>query len=219
MGVDHAVWLHQPLLQGGHQHQRLDGRAGFKGVADGAITKIVQRGTLAVVGIEIRVVGHRQDLPSLDVDQHRCPRLRFIPGDSIVQRIFRDGLQPLINAQLDVMRRNGRHFGNIFDHASEAILTHAAQAGFAGELRVKTFLDPFDALAVDIGKADQVSRHVSGRVKTARLITQADTRQPEFGDPLGLSGIHLAGQIDKTAMWIAVDARRKRGERQMQCTG
>ena len=41
MGINDAVRLHQPLLQCRHQNQRLNGGAGFEGIANGTITKIV----------------------------------------------------------------------------------------------------------------------------------------------------------------------------------
>ncbi len=66
--VNHTVRLDQPLLQGGHQHQRFDGRTRFERIADCAITEIVYCRPFPIIGIEIRIAGHGEYFPGGDIN-------------------------------------------------------------------------------------------------------------------------------------------------------
>ncbi len=57
------------------------------------------------------------------------------------------------------------------------IFTHQTSPGFTGQLGVKAFLHPFDALIINIGKAQQIGSHVARRVEPSRFIAQVDARQ------------------------------------------
>ena len=68
MGVNHAIRLDQALLQGRHQHQRLDGRTGFERIADRAVAEIIYRRAFPIIGIEIRIARHREYFPGWDIN-------------------------------------------------------------------------------------------------------------------------------------------------------
>jgi len=53
---------------------------------------------------------------------------------------------------------------------SVAIFPDQPHACLPGELRVKAFLDALNTLTINISEANQVCRHVSGRIKAAGLI-------------------------------------------------
>ncbi|CNU34599.1 Uncharacterised protein [Salmonella enterica subsp. enterica serovar Bovismorbificans] len=74
------------------------------------------------------------------------------------------------------MSRNRIHFRNVLNNVTKFIFTHQSGARFSRQLRVKALFNTFYSLPVDIGKADQIGRYVSGRVKTARLFPQVNTR-------------------------------------------
>ena len=204
MGVHDAVRLDNPLLQRGHDHQRFDGRPRLEGIADGPVAKIIQRCGIAIVWIEVGIAGHRQDLAGIDFDQHRRSGFGFIPANSVIEGIFRYRLQALIDTQLQIMRRHRRYFGNILNHIAMFIFTHQTSPGFTGQLGVEAFLHPFDALIIDIGKAQQIGSHVACRIETPRFITQVDARQMQFINPLRLLGIDLPRQIEKAGMRMAL---------------
>ncbi len=94
------------------------------------------------------------------------------------------------------MRRNRRHFGNVLNDIAMFIFTHQTSPGFTGQLGVKAFLHPFDALIINIGKAQQIGSHVARRVEPSRFIAQVDARQMQFINPLSLLGIDLTRQIE-----------------------
>ena len=66
MSIHHAIWLNNALLERGHQHQRFNRRPRLESIADGAIAKIIQLRIIAIVRVEVRVAGHRQNLPGID---------------------------------------------------------------------------------------------------------------------------------------------------------
>ena len=219
MGVHHAIRLDNPLLERGHDHQRFDGRPGFEGVADGAVAEIIQRRAVAIVRIEVRVAGHRQNLTGINFDQYRRPGFRLIPANGIIQRIFGHRLQTFINTQLQIMRRDWRHFGNIFNNIAMFIFAHQASSGFAGQLGIKAFLHPFDALIIDIGKAQQIGSHMTSRIETSRFIAQIDAREMQFINPLRLLRIDLTRQIEKTGVRMTLYPLGQLTEVEMQCFG
>jgi hypothetical protein len=108
-------------------------------------------------------------------------------------------LQTLIDTELQIVGRHRRDFGDIFDDVAVPVFTHQTTPGLTGQLGIKAFLYPFDALIIDIGKAQQISRNVPRGIKTARLIAQIDPRQVQLIDPLRLLRVDLARQIEKRA--------------------
>ena len=66
--VNHAVRLDQTLLQGRHQHQRLDRRTGLERIADGAIAEIVYRRAFPIIGVEIRIARHGEYFPGWNIN-------------------------------------------------------------------------------------------------------------------------------------------------------
>lgn len=102
------------------------------------------------------------------------------------------------------MRRNRRHFGNVLNDIAMFIFTHQTSPGFTGQLGVKAFLHPFDALIINIGKAQQIGSHVARRVEPSRFIAQVDARQMQFINPLCLLGIDLTRQIEKASVGMTL---------------
>lgn len=102
------------------------------------------------------------------------------------------------------MRRYRRHFGNVLNDIAMFIFTHQTSPGFTGQLGVKAFLHPFDALIINIGKAQQIGSHVARRVEPSRFIAQVDARQMQFIDPLCLLGIDLTRQIEKASVGMTL---------------
>ncbi|MMZ67462.1 hypothetical protein D1872_300500 [compost metagenome] len=68
MGIENAIRFNNAILQRCHQHQRLDGRPRFKGVADGAIAEVVERGAVPIVRVKVRETGHGEYLSGLNID-------------------------------------------------------------------------------------------------------------------------------------------------------
>ncbi|MNN51431.1 hypothetical protein D3C81_1660670 [compost metagenome] len=104
------------------------------------------------------------------VDQHRRARLSFIPRDGVVQCVFGDGLESLVDAQLDIVRRNRRDLRQILDHVTVAIFPDPPHARFTGQLRVETLFYAFNPLPVDVSESEQIGRHMPGGIKTARFV-------------------------------------------------
>lgn len=102
------------------------------------------------------------------------------------------------------MRRYRRHFGNVLNDITMFIFTHQTSPGFTGQLGVKAFLHPFDALIINIGKAQQIGSHVARRVEPSRFIAQVDARQMQFINPLCLLGIDLTRQIEKASVGMTL---------------
>ena len=104
------------------------------------------------------------------------------------------------------MRRHRRHLGDIFNHVAMTIFTHQPAPRLSGKLGIKAFLNPLNALVIDISKPQQVSRHVPRGIEAARLIAQVDPWQVQFVDPFGLLRVNLTGQIDEPHMRMALNA-------------
>ena len=107
------------------------------------------------------------------------------------------------------MRWRGRNFRQVFNHPAVAILPYLSDTRFTRQLSIKAFFHPFNALPVNIGEANQIGRHVACRVKTARFITQVNSRQIQFINPFGLRRINLTSQVNEPAPGIGVNARRE----------
>ena len=117
------------------------------------------------------------------------------------------------------MRRHRGDFGQIFNHPPVAVLAHPPQARLALQLGVEAFFDAFDTLIVDIGKADQVGRDVTGGIKAPGLFSEIDTGQVQLINPRGLLGIDLAGQVEEAAVGMLANARLQIAQRQVQRLG
>ncbi len=104
------------------------------------------------------------------------------------------------------MCRYGSHLREVFNHVSVAIFPDQPHACLAGKLRVEAFLDALNALTINIREANQVSRHMSGRIKTAGLIAEIDTGKTQLIDPLCLGGINLTGKVNESPVRVAVDS-------------
>ena len=66
MGIHHAIRLNNALLEGSHQHQRFNRRPRLESIANRAIAEIIQLCIIAIVRVEIRVAGHRQNFPGIN---------------------------------------------------------------------------------------------------------------------------------------------------------
>lgn len=98
---------------------------------------------------------------------------------------------------------------------SVAIFPDQPHACLPGKLRVEAFLDTLNALTINIGEANQVRRHVPGRIKAAGLIAKVDTRKTQLIDPLCLGGINLTGKVNKSPVRVTVDSRCERAQRKV----
>ena len=74
------------------------------------------------------------------------------------------------------MRRYRHHFGDIFDDMAKFVFPYQAGAGFAHQLAIEAFLQPFNTLPVNVGETNQISCNMSGGIKAAGLFTQIDPR-------------------------------------------
>ena len=68
-----------------------------------------------------------------------------------------------------------------------------------GQLLVERPLDPGDAVAVDVGVADDVRREAGLRIEPVGLALERDARLAERIDRLDQSGRGAAAQIDRSS--------------------
>ena len=114
------------------------------------------------------------------------------------------------------MRRLAVGGRDVFNYPAIAVFTHDTLARLAGKPFIKALFDPFNPLAVDVGKADEVSGHFSGRVVTTGFFTQMNARQLQFFDVVGHVRVNLTRQIDETHPRIGIDARRQLIQRHIE---
>jgi hypothetical protein len=69
---------------------------------------------------------------------------------------------------------------DIFNDAAIAVFTHDTLARLAGEPFIKAFLNALNPLAIDVGKANEVSGYFAGRIVTTGFFTQMNPRQLQF---------------------------------------
>ena len=105
---------------------------------------------------------------------------------------------------------------DIFDDAPVTVLTHDSLARLAGEPLIEAFLNALNPLAVDVGKANEVSGYFAGWVVTAGFFTQMNTRQLQFANVVRHVRVNLTRQIDKTSFRVRVNAGSQLIQRHFQ---
>src|SRR5690606_23162864 len=71
-------------------------------------------------------------------------------------------------------------------------------------------------LAINVGKANEVSGYFAGRIVAAGFFTKVNTRQLQLTNVVRHIRVDLTRQIDKTPFWIGVDAGSELIQRHFQ---
>ena len=105
---------------------------------------------------------------------------------------------------------------DVFNYPAIAVFTYDTLARLTGKPFIKAFLNPFNPLAIDVGKADEVSGYFPGRVVTTGFFAQMNARQLQLLDVIGHVRVNLTRQIDKPHPRIGIDARRQLIQRHIE---
>ena len=186
--IDQVGRLQDAFFDRRRRGDDLERRARLVEILNRAIAPLVLGRAAVRVGIERRIVGQREDLAGLWIQDHGGPALRPVGLHTRFQFALDDVLQRQIDRQLD-----GRPGGGLPLHAREHLLPprvdlHQHPAVLAADLLVEAGFEPAQAAILTADVADQVRSEIELRVVPPRLTDQRDAVQLESGDGIGLTG-------------------------------
>ena len=211
-GIDDGFRLVLARVQAHGHDKRLDRRARLKHVDHGAVAHHRRVEVAPVVRVVGRLIGHRQHFAGLYIDHHQAAGL----GTEFDQRVAQLAVRQVLQAQVDGQRQTLARLGvlgdlQIADQVAATILEHLTLTRHTGEPVFVGQLDAFTALVVDVGKADHVSRHFTGRVETTKFLDGIHPGNLQIGNRLALLWREPAHQVHELAFAVQLDALSQRG--------
>src|SRR6185312_2257155 len=136
---------------------RLHRRPGLENIGDRTIAVPARQHLAAIVGIECRLIDHRQHLARGDVDHHHGAGARLLLRHLRLQGAIGEILDAQIDGEHEVASRAGRPdaLDVLYDPAI-AILDDALLTVYAGQRLVIGELQPRLTLIVDVGEANKL---------------------------------------------------------------
>ena len=125
-GIDHRIEAVPALLEAQCRCKGLHRGTRLIGVGEGAIAKLRAGESLAVVGIEHRVVDQREHFAGTRIEHHRTGRLGLVFPDHVAKRRIGQVLDLAVDRERDVttlLRQADRL--HVLDDVTAAVLDHA----------------------------------------------------------------------------------------------
>ena len=157
------------LLQRARDGERLEGRAGLVGRADGAVLAREVGGVAGLVGVDARPVGEREQRAGARVHDDRRGGVRAPGLADVREHLLGLVLDRLVDRERDLGAGLGRARLAQLDRLAERVLDQAALAVAAAQLGVERVLEPRQAGALGADAADQLGGEEVARVGAAVL--------------------------------------------------
>ena len=220
-GIDQRIGRVAAALQGRHEGQRLDDRAGLENVGQRAVARATaaQRGAhrRAIIGIEMRVADAGQQFTRVAVQGHDNPRLGAGQRHRAAQFRMQEILQTQIDGELQIAPRPRRlHDADVAHGVAAQIFEIAPAAGPTAQPSVVGQFQAGHAATVQIGHAYKLRSHFAGGIEAPVLALGTHARHAKgqyFPRPLGRQ---MAAQIHVPAVGIAPHTLRKFVGRKVQ---
>ena len=138
----------------------------------------------AVVRVEGRAVGQREDLAGAHVERDERARLRAVLLDRALERAVGEALDLAVDRRAPGRAPScaGADRLDVLDDAAQAVLDHAPAAGLAAERRLVRELDALLPGVVDAGEADHVRGHFAAGVVAPVFALLVDALEAERRD-------------------------------------
>ncbi|MCY1514206.1 hypothetical protein D9M68_487370 [compost metagenome] len=159
--------------------------------------------SLALVRVERRNIGQRQDLAGVHIHDHGGRPLGLVLVHGVLQGLEHQILQAGVDrqAQIAAVHRQG-HGLHVFDHSAQPVLDDTTAARTAGKLLIERQLDPFLPLVLDAVEAHHVGHHVAVRIIAAGFRLLMHARHTQLLDLVGHVHGDLALQVDEVLVFI-----------------
>ena len=203
---DHAVRAEQAPLQHRCRDEGLDGGARFEGVDHRAVAHQIRLVILAIVGIENRLVGQRENLAGLGVEHHDAAALGFVLLDCRRQFTVCQILDLEIERQGQVaahLRSLDRR--QIANGVAVAVAQDLAFSRSAGQPVLIGAFDAFLSFVVHIGETHHLGSDRTCGIVTAVFAPQRQARQPHGSDLDGLFRSNGTAHAEFAARFVRQD--------------
>ena len=150
------------------------------------------------------IVGQRQHLPRLNVQDHHAAGIGLVPNHRIPQFLIGKELDLTVNAQLQVPPIHGQSLlTHGFHDTTQPVLDDTAGTTASCELLVEGQFNPLLPVVFDVGKTNHMGRGLAFRVLTFVFLALVNALEAHRRNLFGNGIVYLTFEPDKCLVFIS----------------